>query len=108
MYKFISLKPSKDGTHKYEATIYNETTKRNNTVKFGSASNKDYTIYYKDDKEKAEIMKKAYIARHGAEKAGENWGKSGINTAGWWSRWILWAEPTVEKSLAKVKKTYFS
>ena len=108
MYKFISLKKSTDGTHKYEATIYNETTKRNNTVKFGSASNKDYTIYSKDDKEKAEIMKKAYIARHGAEKAGENWGKSGANTPGFFSRWVLWNKKTISESVADMKKRFFS
>lgn len=34
--------------------------------------------------------KKAYIARHGAPKSGQDWTESGRGTPGWLSRWILW------------------
>ncbi len=29
---------------------------------------------------------------------------SGINTAGWWSRWILWHLPTLSTSYQDMKK----
>ena len=99
MYKFISLNKSTDGTHKYEATIYNEATKRNNTVKFGATGYSDYPTH------KDEERKKSYISRH--EKR-ENWGKSGVNTAGFWSRWLLWNKKTISGSLADIKKRFFS
>lgn len=99
MYKFISLKKSTDGVHKYEAIIYNETTKRNNTVKFGAVGYDDYTTT------KDEERKKLYIARH--EKR-ENWGKTGINTAGFWSKHILWNKKTISGSVADMKKMFFS
>ena len=53
-------------------------------------------------------MKKAYIARHSATrpqgKMGKNWGKSGIDTAGWWSRWLLWNLPTFQANYNDIKK----
>lgn len=71
-------------------------------VYFGSAKNKDYTIYYKEfGKEIADKKKQAYIARH--SKLNENWGKSGIDTAGFYAYHLLWAEPTLEASYNKLK-----
>ena len=49
-------------------------------------------------------MKKAYIARH--SKMGENWGKSGIDSAGWWSRWYLWNLPTKESSYKYIQNKF--
>ena len=49
-------------------------TSSNKRVYFGQAGYNDYTIYYKNEgKEKAEKMKKAYIARH--SKMGENYSR---------------------------------
>jgi len=74
-------------------------------VYFGQAGYNDYTIYYKNEgREKAEKMKKAYIARH--SKMGENWGKSGIDSAGWWSFHFLWNLPTKEASYNDIKKRF--
>lgn len=71
---------------------------------FGQQGFKDYTIYSKelipDDAYKKKL---AYIARH---KKNEDWNKSGIHTAGFWSRWILWNEPTIEKSIKDVEKKF--
>ena len=33
--------------------------------------------------------------------------RSGKDTAGFFSRWILWSEPTVKASLAKMVKRFF-
>ena len=45
-----------------------------------------------------EEKKKAYLARH--SKMGEDWTKSGLKTAGFLSRWVLWSD----RSNAKIKK----
>ena len=60
-------------------------------VYFGASGYSDYTKH-KDPKRKDN-----YIKRH---KKRENWSKSGLNTAGFWSRWLLWNKPTIEESLA--------
>lgn len=72
-------------------------------VFFGSSTNKDYTIYYNEfGKEIADKKKKAYIARH--SKLNEKWGKDGLNTAGFFARWLLWEEPTLELAYKKLKE----
>ena len=44
-----------------------------------------------------------YINRH---KKNENRTKSGINTAGWWSRWLLWGEPTISASIKAIENKF--
>lgn len=78
-------------------------TDDNRRIYFGQAGYNDFIIYNKiEGREKANKMKNAYIARH--SKMNENWGKSGINTAGFYSRWLLWEEPTIELAYKKLKK----
>jgi len=80
-------------------------TEQGKKVHFGSRPNKDYTIYYKEEgKDKADQMKKAYIARH--SKLNEDWTKEGIDTAGWWSYYLLWNLPTIEESYRYIKKRF--
>lgn len=80
-------------------------TDDNKKVYFGQSGYNDYTIYYKKyGKEIAEQKKKAYIARH--SKMGENWGKSGINTSGFWAYYLLWNLPTIDQSYKDVKKRF--
>jgi len=80
-------------------------TKDGRRVYFGSAINKDYTIYYREQgKDVAEIKRKSYIARH--SKSNENWTKSGIDTAGFWSRWFLWEKPTKKEALEYIKSRF--
>ena len=71
-------------------------------IYFGQEGYNDYIIYNKNEgKEKADKMKKAYIARH--SKMGENWEKTGIDSAGWWSLKLLWSYPTKEEAYRKIK-----
>jgi len=71
-------------------------------IHFGAKNYGDYTIYYKEKgKEYADKKKNAYIARH---KVNENFNDS--LTAGFWSRWILWGEPTVSASLRDTIKRF--
>ena len=44
-----------------------------------------------------------YINRH---KNNVNWTKSGIDTAGFWSRWLLWHLPTIKESYQDIKKRF--
>lgn len=105
-YKFIKLVKLSNDTKKYKAVLLNTDTDREVNVKFGSAGMMDYTKYYKrDGKETADMKKKAYIARH--SKAGEDWTASGKATAGFYAKHILWNKPSVESSLADMKKRFF-
>lgn len=64
-------------------------------VYFGQVGYEDYTIH-KDPK-----RKELYIKRH--SKMNENWGRNGIDTAGWWSLKFLWSYPTKEEAYKKIK-----
>jgi hypothetical protein len=54
----------------------------------------DFTIH------KYETRKLRNIKRHD----NENWSKSGINSAGFWSRWLSWHLPTITASYQDIKK----
>lgn len=72
-------------------------TPNGHKIHFGMIGYSDYTIYH--DK----TRRKNYILRH-ANK--EDWTESGINTAGFWSYWILWNKPSIKKSIKKVEKLF--
>ena len=72
-------------------------TNNNKKVYFGACGYSDFTIH------KDEARKQLYINRH---KNNENWTKSGIDTAGFWSRWILWHLPTISSSYQDIKKRF--
>ena len=36
----------------------------------------------------------------------ENWGKTGIYTAGFWSRWLLWSQPNMESAKKFMSKKF--
>jgi hypothetical protein len=81
--------PANDGKHKYY--IITASGKR---VLFGALGYEDYTTH------KDPLRKARYIARH---KNRENWTKLGIDTAGFWSRWLLWNKPTLQASYNDIK-----
>jgi len=60
------------------------------TIHFGATGYSDYT------KHKDSSRMKRYSARH--SRGGETWSKSGIKTAGFWSKWLLWNKPTIAGS----------
>ena len=84
--------PANDGRHKYYII-----TKSGRKVLFGAAGYSDFT------KHKDEDRKQRYISRH---KNNENWSKSGIDTAGFWSRWLLWNLPTIKDSYNDIKRRF--
>ena len=69
----------------------------NKTIHFGSTGYEDYTIH-KDAKRKSN-----YISRH---KANENWNKGGMNTAGFWPRWLLWNLPSIGSSIKDIESRF--
>ena len=85
-YPYKSNKPDKK---------YYIITNDNKKVYFGQASASYFTIH------KDEQRRQQYINRH---KKNENWSKSGIDTAGWWSLNYLWPYPTNEEAYNHIKK----
>jgi hypothetical protein len=61
-------------------TKYYIITESNRKVYFGASGCSDFTVH------KDEERKQRYISRH---KNDGNWSKSGIDTANFWSRWLL-------------------
>ncbi len=74
-------------------------TKTEQKVYFGAAGYSDFT------KHKDEARKQRYIKRH---ENNEDWGKSGIDTAGFWSRWLLWNKETIKESYDDIKKRFLT
>ena len=66
-------------------------------VYFGQASTSDFTLH------KNEQRKQLYINRH---KNNENWTKSGIDSAGFWSKHLLWNLPSISASYQDIKKRF--
>jgi len=91
----ITLKKSTRSDKKYMVIIHLDKSKK--TVHFGAKDYSDYT------KHKDPERKERYITRH---KKTENWNKSGIKSAGFWSRWILWNKPTFKGSITDTEKRF--
>lgn len=91
MKTIVYIKKSNKPGKKYMVRIDNK------TVHFGAKGMSDYTIH--KDKER----KNRYVKRH---KSKENWKKSGIKTAGFWSRWLLWNKPSITASKSDIKKRF--
>lgn len=66
-------------------------------IHFGDSRYQDFT------KHKDMTRKKRYILRH---RGRENWTKSGINTPGFWSRWLLWNKPTIQASILDIERRF--
>ena len=85
-----------NGEKKYKVTIiHSNGTKK--TVQFGAKGYSDYTKH--KDKERMG----RYDARH---KRKENWTKSGINSAGFWAKWILWNKPSLSASISSTASKF--
>lgn len=67
------------------------------TISFGSSGYEDFTIHGD------EYRRQRYIDRHSAR---ENWTKTGIKTAGFWSRWLLWNKKTLNASIKDIEKKF--
>lgn len=92
-----NLSKANDKKHKYKVVIENNGKKK--TLKFGAYGYEDFTSH------KDEERKKRYIKRH--EGMGEDWGKSGIMTKGFWSRWLLWGNSSnLNEAIKDIEKRF--
>lgn len=92
----ITLRKSSNKNKKYMVTVVSKDGSQK-TVHFGASDYSDYTKHKDPDR------LHNYITRH---KSTENWTKSGIKTAGFWSRWILWNKPTLTESIKHTEKKF--
>ena len=83
--------PANDGKHKYYII-----TKSGKKVKFGAIGYSDFTQH------KDEARKQRYINRH--KNGNENWNDK--DSAGAWSRWLLWNKPSIKESYADIKRRF--
>lgn len=90
---------------------------------FGGKGYSDYTIH------KLPARMRSYIRRHGGkiktsslqetdqekihdlmlqvnESESESWGKDGIRSAGFWSRWLLWSMPSIPKAISLIESKF--
>ena len=111
----VILKKSPIRDKKYRVTFPN-----GDHVDFGGKGYTDYTIH------KDPMRMRLYVLRHGGGDTRkfsdpdrvhermlrlrrsklEDWGISGLKTAGFWSRWLLWSHPNMPDAI-KFMKTEF-
>jgi hypothetical protein len=80
---------------KYAAIMADKTVSGTKVIHFGAAGMSDYTIHGDEQR------KERYLHRHSKN---ENW--QDIDTAGFWSRWLLWNKPSVEESIADIERRF--
>ena len=88
----IEIAKSNAKGKKYTATL--ESGKR---VHFGAKGYQDFTQHGD------EARRRSCLARHGA--GGQNWGDR--ETAGYWSRWLLWEKPSLTGAAAALREKGF-
>jgi hypothetical protein len=93
----LNLYKSDRPEKKYFVEYINPESGRLKRIYFGSAGYNDYTTYSKDIRDE---RKKLYLKRH---KTSENWNKL---SAGMLSRYLLWNQSTLNKSIKDVNERY--
>ena len=69
------------------------------TVHFGSTGYQDFTSHGDEDR------RAAYLLRHESK---ENLTVKGMESAGFWARWLLWNKPSLRASAADVRRRFSS
>ena len=92
----INISKSDNPKKKYKIILtYDEG--KTKTIHIGQAGADDFT------KTGDTAQKDRYITRH---KKNENWSKSGIDTAGFWSRWLLWNKSSLSASKKDIENKF--
>ena len=113
----IILRRSK-GPKKFEVEFEN-----GKVVRFGLKGYSDFTLH------KNPLRMRSYVKRHGGAVSGtirkmtdpkkvlramrnvsksdkEYWTLSGIKSPGFWSRWLLWSEPTLDGAIKLIENKF--
>jgi hypothetical protein len=96
MVKLLSIRPSTEPEKKLDVVLQTDSN-REKTVRIGQKGADDFT------KTKDDAQKQRYINRHSAR---EDWKLSGVLSAGFWSRWLLWNRETLAASRSDVLQRF--
>lgn len=66
-------------------------------IHFGDNNYSDYTIHKDKDR------RNRYLLRHNRK---EDWSIEGINTAGFWSKHLLWNKQTLKQSIRDIQERF--
>ena len=88
----VIIKKSNKPDKKFDAVIDGK-----KTISFGAKGFSDYTLHKDPER------KNRYVQRH---KNNEDWTKSGIDTAGFYAKHVLWNKPTLKESIKDLNKKY--
>ena len=92
----IEISKSDNPKKKFKIVLTYDTD-RQKTIYIGQSGANDFTLT--GDVE----AKKRYIKRH---KKREDWTKSGINTAGFWAKHLLWNKSSLKSSINDIEKQF--
>jgi len=108
------LKSPRDGKK------YRIITPNNTKIDFGASGYSNYTIHKNPKRMRLYIIRHGGIMTQKTIKEGdlhnsflkitksrkEEWSKTGMNTAGFWSRWLLWSQPNIRKAKTFLENKY--
>lgn len=92
-----TISRSKRAVSKFQVTIRDPRTHSERVVHFGAKGYSDYTLH----RDPARMER--YTMRH---QRRENWTRSGVYTAGFWAKWILWNKPTLSASIRDTARRF--
>jgi hypothetical protein len=93
----VKLTKATNPEKKYKVIVEKDGKKK--TIQFGQKGASDFTKH--GDKERRE----RYDKRH---KKREDWSITGIDTAGFWSKNLLWNKPSISSSIRDIEKRFKS
>jgi hypothetical protein len=82
------------------------TTPEGKKVHFGAAGMSDYTKHQDPERKENYIKRHAGNMPQGLTSRREDWTKSGLDTAGFWSRWLTWNLPTLQASISDIEDRF--
>ena len=87
----VLLRRSRKEGKKYDAVV------EGRTVSFGARGMSDYTLH------KDPTRRDRYLQRHWRR---ETWTQEGLQTPGFWSRWLLWNLPSLQASKRDLQRRF--
>jgi hypothetical protein len=97
---YILIKSPRDGKK------WRIITPRGIKIDFGAKGYQDYTLHHNARRKQLYVIRHAGGSGNSAHSRRESWSKSGINTAGFWSRWLLWQEPSLSGAIKFIERKF--